>query len=115
MPFERYWQAALHDGLVKVGRQGAQPRLQGRRRGRAWRSGPSRPPSGFELLLRPGTQVHDGRYANNGWLQELPDPITKATWGNPLSVSVADAKALGLQDGDLVEPGAWRAQARACR
>jgi Fe-S-cluster-containing dehydrogenase component/anaerobic selenocysteine-containing dehydrogenase len=57
--------------------------------------------AGFELTLKPGTQVFDGRYANNGWLQELPDPITKNTWGNPLLVSVDDARELGLESGDV--------------
>jgi len=46
----------------------------------------------FELVLHPGRTVFDGRHGNNGWLQELPDPVTKATWGNPLSVSVTDAR-----------------------
>ncbi len=51
----------------------------------------------------PDTAVHDGRYANNGWLNELPNPVTKATWGNPLLLSVADAGRMGLQDEDVVK------------
>jgi len=47
--------------------------------------------SGFELVLSPGFATHDGRHANNSWLQETPDPITKMTWDNPVSVSVQDA------------------------
>jgi molybdopterin-containing oxidoreductase family iron-sulfur binding subunit len=67
----------------------------------------ARPAEGFELVLFPGTQVHDGRYANNGWLQECPDPVTKMTWSNVLSLSVTDARKLGLKDGDVarVEAG----------
>ena len=103
VPFERFWQAALHDGFVKTDAKTlALPAF----RGDAVKAmaGQAHQTSGaFELILRPGTQVFDGRYGNNGWLQELPDPITKATWGNPLAISVADAKALGLQDGDRVE------------
>jgi molybdopterin-containing oxidoreductase family iron-sulfur binding subunit len=57
----------------------------------------------FELVLRPGSAVYDGRYGNNGWLQELPDPITRMTWANPVSVSPADAERLDLEDGDLVK------------
>jgi molybdopterin-containing oxidoreductase family iron-sulfur binding subunit len=57
---------------------------------------------GLELVLFPGFATHDGRHANNSWLQETPDPITKMTWDNPVSVSVQDAKALGIQEGDLV-------------
>jgi len=59
-------------------------------------------PAELELLLSPGAGVHDGRYANNGWLNELPDPVTKATWGNPLLLSRMDAESMGLKDGDLV-------------
>jgi molybdopterin-containing oxidoreductase family iron-sulfur binding subunit len=50
--------------------------------------------------------MRDGRLANNGWLQELPDPISKATWGNYACISPARAARLGLRDGDVVEVGA---------
>ena len=59
-------------------------------------------PEGLELVLFPGFATHDGRHANNSWLQETPDPITKMTWDNPVSVSVQDARALDIQEGDLV-------------
>ena len=47
--------------------------------------------------------MDDGRYANNGWLQELPDPITKMTWDNAVLVSRRTARDLGVQNGDIVE------------
>jgi Fe-S-cluster-containing dehydrogenase component len=50
------------------------------------------------LVLYSTVALNDGRYANNPWLQELPDPVTKACWDNYLSISPADAKAKGLQD-----------------
>ena len=53
-------------------------------------------------MLAPAAGVHDGRYSNNGWLNELPDPVTKATWSNPLLISPADAERLGLKDEDVV-------------
>ena len=102
VPFERFWHAGLHDGFVKTE---AKPAVAPAFRGDALKGLSEqalKPSAAFELILRPGTQVFDGRYGNSGWLQELPDPITKATWGNPLSISVADAKTLGLQDGDRV-------------
>jgi molybdopterin-containing oxidoreductase family iron-sulfur binding subunit len=51
----------------------------------------------------PHAALYDGRYANNGWLNELPDPVTKATWGNTLLLSMKDADRLGVKDGDLVK------------
>jgi molybdopterin-containing oxidoreductase family iron-sulfur binding subunit len=47
--------------------------------------------------------VDDGRYINNGWLQEMPDPVTKLTWDNAAIMSPAFAHRLGVQDGDLVQ------------
>ncbi len=100
--FERFFQAALHDGLVRLETKApSAPAFRGL--GDAPQRAFAAKPEGFELLLHPGTQVLDGRYANSSWLQELPDPITKVTWGNPLSVSVVDGKALGLADGDMGE------------
>ena len=57
----------------------------------------------FEVVLVPDSKVDDGRFTNNGWLQELPDPITKLTWDNAAWISIASAKRLGLKDGDIVE------------
>ena len=48
------------------------------------------------------SSVYDGRFVNNGWLQELPDPITKITWDNALLVSPSLCKARGLREGDMV-------------
>ena len=55
---------------------------------------------------RPTRQVDDGRYANNGWLQELPDPITKLTWDNAALISPTTAKKLGIKEdgGDFKQP-----------
>jgi molybdopterin-containing oxidoreductase family iron-sulfur binding subunit len=52
--------------------------------------------AGIELLLRPDPTVHDGCFATNAWLQELPKPFTKLTWDNALLVSPATAQKLGL-------------------
>ena len=57
--------------------------------------------SDMEILFRPDAAVDDGRFANNGWLQELPRPLTKLTWDNVAMISPKDAKLLGLKTGDL--------------
>jgi MoCo/4Fe-4S cofactor protein with predicted Tat translocation signal len=62
----------------------------------------ARPSVEWELVLYPSVAVRDGGPGNNAWLQEVPDPITKATWGNPALIAPARAKALGLKDGDVV-------------
>ena len=49
----------------------------------------------FEIAFAPDYHVYDGRFANNAWLQELPDPITKLTWDNAALISPADAEKLG--------------------
>ena len=55
------------------------------------------------LFIRPDPCVGDGRWANNGWLQELPKPLTKLTWDNAALVAPAMAGRLGLKTGDVVE------------
>src|SRR5256885_7194865 len=56
-----------------------------------------------EIVLTGSYEMDDGRYANNGWLQELPDPITKLTWDNAALISPAYAKKLGVSTGELVQ------------
>ncbi len=57
----------------------------------------------FELVFITDSKVDDGRYANNGWLQELPDPITKLTWDNAALISPAAAKKLAVETGDVLK------------
>ncbi|MBE0654588.1 MAG: TAT-variant-translocated molybdopterin oxidoreductase [Bacteroidales bacterium] len=58
---------------------------------------------GFSLCLAESVQMGDGKYANNPWLQELPDPIAKICWDNFLAVSPSDAAEMGVRNGDLVK------------
>ena len=57
----------------------------------------------FELNFCIDHSVFDGRYGNNGWLQELPDPVTKLTWDNAACISPKTAKRLSVKNGDVLE------------
>ena len=58
---------------------------------------------GLELVFRPDPTVWDGRFANNGWLQEAPKPLTKLTWDTAAWVSPKLAQEKALDNGDIIE------------
>ena len=101
--FERAWRRALHDGLWQESRFAEEPvsaapaAVAGALRAFEPAAG-----EGLEVTFRPDLHAWDGRFANNGWLQELPDPMTKLTWGNAAAISPATAAQLGVQDGDEI-------------
>ncbi|CAN5859001.1 hypothetical protein BH23PLA1_BH23PLA1_10900 [soil metagenome] len=101
-PFEVKWREAVHDGLIA---ESALPAKDLSVRPVAdWEipESAARDDSGIELVFAPDPTIYDGRYANNGWLQELPKPLTKLTWDNALMVSPAFAESQGLKTGDIV-------------
>ncbi len=57
----------------------------------------------IEIVLTPDSGVFDGRYTNNAWLQEAPDPITKLTWDNAAWIGSVTFRSLGLKNGQLVK------------
>ena len=63
----------------------------------------------LELQLYPDLAMGDGRPGNNGWLHELPDPITRLTWGGALSLAPRRFDEMGLANGDLIEVNASHA------
>ncbi len=102
--FETAWRRCLHDGLVAgTGRPVAAPVFDAESVARALEQIRSAPTADLELSFRPDPTILDGRFANNGWLQECPKPFTKLTWDNALLVSPARAEALGLDHEQLVE------------
>jgi MoCo/4Fe-4S cofactor protein with predicted Tat translocation signal len=58
-------------------------------------------------------KIHDGRFANNGWLQELPDPMTRLTWDNAAVMSEATAGRIGVGQDELIELAAGEAKMQA--
>lgn len=92
-----FWKAALAAGFVATGsRSQAAPSFSGR----GLEATTAQTVAGsFELSLAASRALGDGSQANNAWLQEVPDPITKVCWDTWLSMSIADAKQLGLGTG----------------
>ena len=64
---------------------------------------PERAEGSLEIIFRPDPRILDGRFANNGWLQELPKPLTKVTWDPSAWISPRLAEAQGLRNGDLID------------
>ena len=96
--FDKAWRRWLHDGLIANTTFAAQnPAVTGRIPARPDEAG------GLEVVFRPDPTIHDGRFANNAWLQELPKPLTKLTWDNAALVSPTTADRLRLVSGDVVE------------
>jgi molybdopterin-containing oxidoreductase family iron-sulfur binding subunit len=123
--FEAFWQKSLHDGFISAS---ALP-VGDINLGSSWdvKSGvtmlastinghvkadnkenpgsdleDSKSTQGFEVVFRPDPTIGDGRWANNGWLQEAPKPITKLTWDNTVQLSPATAQKVGVENGDMV-------------
>jgi molybdopterin-containing oxidoreductase family iron-sulfur binding subunit len=92
--FEAQWRRWLHDGLVAGTERPAAPAKVAL--GDWARTAAPAPAGGMELIFRPDPGLHDGRYANNGWLQELAKPLSKLTWDNAALLSPATAQRLGL-------------------
>ncbi len=99
----RAWRTALKDGLVPNTALAAVA-VEPNANAVAARAGALTFPAGgdVELVFIADRSVFDGRYANNAWLQEMPDPISKLTWDNALLVGPATAEKLGVVQEDLV-------------
>jgi Fe-S-cluster-containing dehydrogenase component/anaerobic selenocysteine-containing dehydrogenase len=99
--FLTFWQTALHDGVVTTPVP-AQAPLQFRKEALASLR-PEDPADRYTVLVLPSPYVGDGRWANNGWLQELPHPVSKVVWDNYAAISPAGARALGVESNDLID------------
>ena len=117
--FESFWRKALHDGVVAEAASPesrvtspespvaspesrvASPESPADATIRPETQDP-RPGTGLELIFREDPTIYDGSFANNGWLQELPRPITKITWDNVAMIAPATAERLGLADEQVI-------------
>jgi molybdopterin-containing oxidoreductase family iron-sulfur binding subunit len=98
---EKGWRKALHDGVVphlaNIAAGAAAPNFA------AWATAvPTPPAGGYEVVFVPSWSAYDGRFNNNAWLQEAPDPITKVTWDNVALISPGTARKLNVERGDVI-------------
>jgi molybdopterin-containing oxidoreductase family iron-sulfur binding subunit len=104
--FDEAWRRVVHDGVVP----GTAAKERSVTVGGNWSANLSPAPAAsggqFEIIFRPDPTVYDGRFANNGWLQELPKPLTKLTWDNAAYMSLATARRMfGLSENDFTYKG----------
>jgi MoCo/4Fe-4S cofactor protein with predicted Tat translocation signal len=104
--FDTFWRTALHDGVIPE--TNLKPKAVELRPPAGWEKSPqaqagsptqdSKPEArnSLEIAFQPDPTLFDGRFANNGWLQELPKPLTKLTWDNAALMSPKTAQRLGL-------------------
>ncbi len=105
--FERRWRRALHEGSVdnsKLPPRRVALAIEAVERATAKISdSASGAGEDLELVFRPDPTIWDGQFANNGWLQECPKPLTKLTWDNAALLSPALARRLAVQSTQVVE------------
>ena len=105
--FQAAWSKFLHDGFAAhIQLRDKPPTFNGNTAGGVAHTlwAPTAPPTAQspEIVLVGSYAIDDGRYINNGWLQEMPDPVTKLTWDNAALMSPAFAHGLKVENGDLI-------------
>jgi MoCo/4Fe-4S cofactor protein with predicted Tat translocation signal len=98
--FEHKWREWLHEGVLPKTAYASVTAgaVAGGIAKLATENAAKAPKGGLEIIFRAHPNLYDGRYANNAWLQELPDPITKLTWDNAVFVSPSLADKIGISD-----------------
>jgi len=99
--FEQFWRKSLHDGWID-GTAFASKSISLKS---AFAPSGVRPldPNAIELNIRRDPTIYDGQFSNNGWLQELPKPMTKLTWDNAVLIGPKMAERLQIATKDVVE------------
>jgi MoCo/4Fe-4S cofactor protein with predicted Tat translocation signal len=98
--FDAHWEKTLRDGVMAgVALFAKQVSLKPG----IGADAPAAAQQGLEIIFRPDPTIWDGRFANNGWLQELPKPLTKLTWDSVAMLSPKTAQRLGIKSEDAVE------------
>jgi molybdopterin-containing oxidoreductase family iron-sulfur binding subunit len=97
--FEQFWRKSLHDGWIE-GTAYAPKAVTAKL---AETSAGWADPSTIDLNIRRDPTIYDGQFSNNGWLQELPKPMTKLTWDNAILIGPKMGERLQIASKDVVE------------
>ena len=100
--FEAFWERSLHDGVMAGTALPAIPVSPRSDLGRQPLT-QTGDPEALEIVYRPDPTIGDGRFSNNGWLQETPKTITRLTWDNAALVSTNTAERMNLRHGEYVK------------
>jgi MoCo/4Fe-4S cofactor protein with predicted Tat translocation signal len=98
--FDTFWRKSLHDGFVAGTTYAPKPVSL---KTTSFPAAQSVSGGDYEINFRRDPSIYDGRFSNNGWLQELPKPLTKLTWDNPIMIGPALAERKKLNFKDVVE------------
>jgi molybdopterin-containing oxidoreductase family iron-sulfur binding subunit len=98
--FDTFWRRGLHDGLIA---DTAYAPKNVTAKASSVQPSQSAAATDIELNFRRDPSIYDGRFANNGWLQELPKPLTKLTWDNPIMIGPAMAARMKVTFKDVAE------------
>ena len=97
---EHGWRKILHDGMIAG--TAFQPKTVSAKAGDLAAITPSQQDGAVEVIFRPDPNIYDGRYANVGWLQEIPKPVTSMSWDNAALMSYPTLAKFGLAEQDVV-------------
>ncbi len=104
--FDKAWRRVLHDGYTPINREIPASLDKARAQGLVSMSryyASAAAIDDMEVIFTASFSTYDGRYANNGWMQELPDPVTKVTWDNVALISANTAGVLGVKNEDRLK------------
>tara|TARA_S200000501_G_scaffold351690_1_gene369793 strand:+ start:829 stop:3936 length:3108 start_codon:yes stop_codon:yes gene_type:complete len=102
--FERIWEKVLHDGVYEKPLFINEKTKPSTKPDTVFLNKPVKlDQDKFEVVFNASSSVYDGRFANNGWLQEIPKPLTTLTWDNAALISLKVAKKLSIKNGQMIE------------
>lgn len=99
--FKRFWFGALHDGIALTNESGSFTKMLNNSVTSLLTNNVNS--KGFTVIVKENYNLSDGSFSHNGWMQELPHPVSKITWDNYAALSEKSCKDLGVKNNDVIE------------